>query len=115
MVGMPGHTSLDLTTLWHRETAIRGCYAYTRADFEAALAVVVDADLARLVSAAYPLARYRDAIDHAATAGPRGAVKVVFDLRTSSSRSSSPSSGPAAVTGTEPSPTESTARTKDHR
>lgn len=115
VVGMPGHTSLDLTTLWHRETAIRGCYAYTRADFEAALAVVVDADLARLVSAAYPLARYRDAIDHAATAGPRGAVKVVFDLRTSSSRSSFPSSGPAAVTGTEPSPTESTARTKDHR
>jgi hypothetical protein len=34
-----------------------------------------------LVSASYPLDRYRDAIDHAANAGARGAVKVVFDLR----------------------------------
>jgi len=82
VVGMPGHTSLDLTSLWHRETAIRGCYAYTRSDFEAAVSVVADADLARLVSATYPLSRYRDAIEHAATAGPRGAVKVAFDLRT---------------------------------
>lgn len=81
VVGMPGHTSLDLTTLWHRETAIRGCYAYTRSDFEAALDVVTDADLGRLVSATYPLSRYTEAIEHAATAGPRGAVKVAFDLR----------------------------------
>jgi len=84
VVGMPGHTSLDLTTLWHRETAIRGCYAYTRSDFEAALSVVTDADLGRLVSATYPLARYTEAIEHAASAGPRGAVKVAFDLRNSS-------------------------------
>ena len=89
VVGMPGHTNLDLTTLWHRETAIRGCYAYTRPDFEAALQVVVDADLGRLVSATYPLARYTEAIEHAATAGPRGAVKVAFDLRSTSSRSTS--------------------------
>ncbi len=81
VVGMPGHTSLDLTTLWHRETAIRGCYAYTRPDFERALTLVADADLARLVSATYPLARYADAIEHAANAGARGAVKVAFDLR----------------------------------
>ncbi|HEV7721107.1 MAG TPA: zinc-binding dehydrogenase, partial [Iamia sp.] len=27
VVGMPGHTSLDLTPLWHRETGLRGCYA----------------------------------------------------------------------------------------
>jgi threonine dehydrogenase-like Zn-dependent dehydrogenase len=85
VVGMPGHTSLDLTTLWHRETAIRGCYAYTRPDFEAAVSVVADADLGRLVSATYPLARYTEAIEHAATAGPRGAVKVAFDLRRTSS------------------------------
>ena len=81
VVGMPGHTTLDLTTLWHRETAIRGCYAYTRPDFEAALTLVADADLGRLVSATYPLARYTEAIEHAAAAGPRGAVKVAFDLR----------------------------------
>jgi threonine dehydrogenase-like Zn-dependent dehydrogenase len=85
VVGMPGHTSLDLTTLWHRETAIRGCYAYTRDDFDAALAVVADADLGRLVSATYPLNRYTEAIEHAAAAGPRGAVKVAFDLRRTSS------------------------------
>lgn len=81
VVGMPGHTSLDLTTLWHRETAIRGCYAYTRPDFERAVELVAEADLARLVSATYPLARYADAIEHAANAGARGAVKVAFDLR----------------------------------
>lgn len=81
VVGMPGHTSLDLTTLWHRETAIRGCYAYTRPDFERALELVAEADLARLVSATYPLDRYHEAIEHAANAGSRGAVKVAFDLR----------------------------------
>ena len=39
----------EVVPLWHRETAIRGCYAYTRPDFEAALQVVADADLGRLV------------------------------------------------------------------
>lgn len=81
VVGMPGHTTLDLTPLWHRETAVRGCYAYTRPDFDTALALVADAGLERLVSATYPLARYRDAIAHAADAGSRGAVKIAFDLR----------------------------------
>ena len=81
VVGMPGHTALDLTTLWHRETAIRGSYAYTRPDFDQALTLVAEAGLQRLLSATYPLARYTEAIEHAATAGPRGAVKVAFDLR----------------------------------
>lgn len=81
VVGMPGHTSLDLTTLWHRETSLAGCYAYTRDDFEAALGLVAAADLGRLVSATYPLARFPDAIEHAANAGARGAVKIAFDLR----------------------------------
>ncbi len=81
VVGMPGHTTLDLTTLWHRETALRGCYAYTRPDFERALTLVAEAGLERLLSATYPLARYTEAIEHAATAGARGAVKIAFDLR----------------------------------
>jgi threonine dehydrogenase-like Zn-dependent dehydrogenase len=81
VVGMPGHTTLDLTGLWHRETALRGCYAYTRPDFEAAVTLVADAGLERLLSATYPLARYTEAIDHAANAGARGAVKIAFDLR----------------------------------
>jgi threonine dehydrogenase-like Zn-dependent dehydrogenase len=81
VVGMPGHTHLDLTSLWHRETSITGCYAYTRDDFDAALALVADAELGRLVSATYPLSRYPEAIEHAATAGARSAVKIAFDLR----------------------------------
>ncbi|MEO8694240.1 MAG: zinc-binding dehydrogenase [Acidimicrobiales bacterium] len=86
VVGMPAHVHLDLTTLWHRETAIRGCYAYTRDDFDAALTLVQQANLGSLVSATYPLDRYEDAITHAANAGPRGAVKIAFDLRTEKQR-----------------------------
>jgi threonine dehydrogenase-like Zn-dependent dehydrogenase len=80
VVGMPGHTALDLTSLWHRETALRGCYAYTRDDFATAFDVVAAADLGRLLTATYPLDRYREAIAHAAGAGARGAVKIAFDL-----------------------------------
>jgi threonine dehydrogenase-like Zn-dependent dehydrogenase len=86
VVGMPGHTHLDLTSLWHRETALRGCYAYTRDDFDTALDVVRSADLGRLVSALYPLDRYSEAIEHAANAGARGAVRVAFDLRNEKQR-----------------------------
>jgi hypothetical protein len=43
-------------------------------------------DLGRLVSATYPLDRYRDAVEHAAQAGPRGAVKIAFDLRNEKER-----------------------------
>ncbi len=81
VVGMPGNVSLELTSLWHRETAIRGCYAYTRPDFDTAIELVRRMDLGRLVSATYPLKDYTDAIAHAAQAGRRGAVKVAFDLR----------------------------------
>jgi len=81
LVGMPGHTSLDLTGLWHRETSIRGSYAYVREDFVRAVGLVADAGLDRLVSATYPLARYEAAIEHAANAGRRGAVRIAFDLR----------------------------------
>jgi threonine dehydrogenase-like Zn-dependent dehydrogenase len=85
-VGMPGVTTVDLTPLWQREVALRGAYAYQRADFDAALALVRERDLGRLVSATYPLRRYEDAIDHAASAGRRGAVKIAFDLRAEKER-----------------------------
>jgi threonine dehydrogenase-like Zn-dependent dehydrogenase len=89
LVGMPGSVSVDLTGLWHREIELVGAYAYgteltpdgPRRTFDLAVELVRHADLGRLVSATYPLARYRDAIEHAANAGPRGAVKVAFDLR----------------------------------
>ena len=72
---------VELTSLWHRETAIRGCYAYTHADFHTAIDVIRHHDLARLVSATYALKDYTDAIAHAAAAGRRGAVKIAFDMR----------------------------------
>ena len=81
VVGMPGVTTVDLTPLWQREVALRGTYAYRREDFASALDLVRTLHLGRLVSATYPLARYEDAIDHAAAAGRRGAVKIAFDLR----------------------------------
>jgi threonine dehydrogenase-like Zn-dependent dehydrogenase len=87
LLGMPGlRTSVDLTPLWHRETSLRGCYAYSAYDFATATELVVDAELGRLVTALYPLARYREAIDHAANAGSRGAVKIAFDLRNEKER-----------------------------
>ena len=86
VVGMPSHVHLELTTLWHRETAIRGCYAYTLDDFSTALELVRHAELGALVSATYPLDRYEDAIAHAANAGARGAVKIAFDLRSEKQR-----------------------------
>jgi threonine dehydrogenase-like Zn-dependent dehydrogenase len=87
-VGMPGVTTVDLTPLWQREVALRGAYAYQRADFDAALALVESSGLERLVSATYPLKAYEDAIAHAASAGRRGAVKIAFDLRSEKERNS---------------------------
>jgi threonine dehydrogenase-like Zn-dependent dehydrogenase len=89
LVGMPGTVELDLTALWHKELRLAGAYAYGTEDtaggrrrtFDLAFELVRAHDLGRLVTAAYPLARYADAVAHAAGAGRRGAVKVAFDLR----------------------------------
>jgi threonine dehydrogenase-like Zn-dependent dehydrogenase len=91
LLGMPGHVHVDLTGLWQREVSITGAYAYgteparrprqASRTFTLAFELVADAGLERLVSARYPLERYREAIEHAAAAGRRGAVKVAFDLR----------------------------------
>ena len=62
-------------------TAPRRCRRRERRTFDLAFDLVRDADLGRLVSATYPLAATRDAIEHAANAGRRGAVKIAFDLR----------------------------------
>jgi threonine dehydrogenase-like Zn-dependent dehydrogenase len=88
LLGMPGHVGIDLTSLWQREVRLIGAYAYGpepaaagRHSFDLAMELVDSAGLERLVTAAYTLDRYADAIEHAASAGRRGAVKVVFDLR----------------------------------
>jgi len=91
LLGMPEPFRTDLTPLWHREVALVGAYAYgseppaagrARArTFALAFELVADAGLGRLVSATYPLERYREAVEHAASAGRQGGVKVAFDLR----------------------------------
>ena len=93
LVGMAGVVEVDLTPLWHKELALVGAYAYgteslpeRRRTFDLAFDLVRDADLGRLVSATYPLARFEDAVAHAATAGGRGGVKIAFDLRSEKER-----------------------------
>jgi threonine dehydrogenase-like Zn-dependent dehydrogenase len=90
LVGMPGHVSVDLAGLWHRQIALVGAYAYgleslpdepPRRTFDIAFEVVAARSLGRLVSATYPIDRYEEAIAHAGAAGRRGAVKIAFDLR----------------------------------
>jgi len=88
LLGMPGHVSVDLTALWQREIRLAGAYAYGpepggegRHSFDLAFELVEAASLERLVSAAYSLERFGDALTHAACAGRRGATKVVFDMR----------------------------------
>ena len=89
LVGMPGRVSVDLASLWHREVAVTGAYAYgtehvagvPRRTFDIAMEVVATRRLGRLVSARYRLDRFEEALAHAGSAGRRGAVKVVFDLR----------------------------------
>jgi len=89
LVGMPGQVRVDLAPLWHREISLIGAYAYGVEErgaalvstFDLAFELVAACDLGRLVSAHYPLERYEEAVKHAASAGRRGSVKVVFDLR----------------------------------
>jgi len=88
LAGMPAPDRLDLTPAWHRELTIRGAYAAGPADVEAAFEIARTADLAPLVGPLFPLARWREAIDHAANAGRLGAIKVAFDVRDESKRES---------------------------
>ena len=90
MFGMPATVTVELTGLWHREAELVGCYAYgteVRADgrlttsFELAMELAGKVAFDRLVSALYPLKRYVEALEHAAEAGRRGAVKIAFDMR----------------------------------
>ena len=88
MVGMPGKVSVDLAGLWQREVEIVGAYAYgterfgdeSIATFDLALEFVEAQRTGVLVSARYPIDRFEEALAHAGAAGPRGAVKIVFEL-----------------------------------
>jgi threonine dehydrogenase-like Zn-dependent dehydrogenase len=94
LAGMPGRTHVDFTPLWQREVSVTGSYTYGpepaaggRHSFDLAFELAEGARLERLVSAKYPLERSADAIEHAAAAGRRGAVKIVFDMRGEKKRS----------------------------
>jgi threonine dehydrogenase-like Zn-dependent dehydrogenase len=92
--GMPSG-EVDLTPLWYRELHLVGAYASAAGgaagdgdgpragspelgDFPQAIALAQSAPLDGYVDTRYPLQRWRDALDHAATAGRLGTVKVVF-------------------------------------
>ena len=90
LIGMPGRISVDMTALWHRETALLGAYTYgtetladgtSRSSFDLAAELVAATDIGQLVSATYELSDYENALSHAANAGRRGAIKICFDLR----------------------------------
>lgn len=84
--GMP--SPADLSAAWFRELELVGTYASAPADraFERALELVGNGAVQQLAKgvATYPLHRWREALDHAHSAGRLGTVKVAFDPRSSS-------------------------------
>jgi threonine dehydrogenase-like Zn-dependent dehydrogenase len=86
--GMPT-PGADLSPVWFRELDLVGTYTSSMSEpngrpaFETALDIAAKAALDGVVGAAYPLYRWREALDHAQSAGRLGTVKVAFDLRAS--------------------------------
>ena len=79
----------DLTPAWFRELEVVGAYAGGpapdgRAAFDVAMELAAAAPLDGLVAADYPLHRWREALDHALSAGRLGTVKVAFEPRSTS-------------------------------
>ena len=87
--GMPA--AADLSAAWFRELEIVGTYASAqsepaadgRSSFDVALELAGHDTVATLAKtvAPYPLHRWREALDHAQSAGRLGTVKVAFDPR----------------------------------
>ncbi len=76
--GIPGAGS-DLPPVWFRELELVGAYTATASDFDTAIQAAGNLPhLEQLVGATYPLASWRDAIDHAMSAGSLGTFKVAF-------------------------------------
>jgi threonine dehydrogenase-like Zn-dependent dehydrogenase len=86
LTGIPAGGA-DLTPVWYRELEVVGAYTSgmertngeARSAFDLALQLAADAPLDGLVGVTYPLARWRDALDHALGAGRLGTIKVAFD------------------------------------
>lgn len=89
--GMPA--AADLSAAWFRELEVVGAYASARREpgadgrpaFEIATEIAARSEIAELAEAvvSYPLHRWREALDHAHSAGRLGTVKVAFDPRSS--------------------------------
>ena len=81
--GMPAKA--DLSAAWFRELDVVGTYASAHGEeaFAKATELAGHAAIARLADtvATYPLHRWREALDHAYSAGRLGTVKVAFDPR----------------------------------
>lgn len=85
--GMPAPA--DLSAAWFRELEVVGSYSSARREddgrsaFDVAMELVGGDAVGRLAKTvvAYPLHRWRDALDHAHGAGRLGSVKVAFDPR----------------------------------
>ena len=78
LAGMP--EGADLSPAWFRELELVGSYTGS-GNFPEAIELVQRAELGKLVAESYPLSRYKEAVDHAMSAGRLGAVKVAFDPR----------------------------------
>jgi threonine dehydrogenase-like Zn-dependent dehydrogenase len=78
--GMPA-PGADLSPVWFRELTLAGTYASRGDAFDVALRLAATAPLEGLVGGRYPLHRWREALDHAHSAGRLGTVKVCFDAR----------------------------------
>jgi threonine dehydrogenase-like Zn-dependent dehydrogenase len=77
--GMPA--GADLSPAWFRELEVAGTYASSGDAFDVALQLAAEAPLDGVVGGRYPLHRWREALDHAHSAGRLGTVKVCFDVR----------------------------------
>jgi threonine dehydrogenase-like Zn-dependent dehydrogenase len=81
--GVPGD-GVDMTPAWFRELDVTGAYASAGDAFDVAMRLAHDAPLDDLLGVAYPLDRWREALDHAHDGGRLGTLKVAFDLRRAS-------------------------------
>ena len=77
--GMP--SAADLSPAWFRELEVAGTYASSGDAFEVAMQLAEHAPLDGVIGGRYPLHRWREALDHAHSAGRLGTVKVCFDVR----------------------------------
>jgi len=88
LAGMPA-AGADLAPVWFRELELTGAYASgteltdtgPRSTFDLAIDLAREAPIGDLVGGEYPLSRWREALDHAFSAGRLGTSKIAFNPR----------------------------------